>query len=321
MNEFFMTNLLAVPLALLVDVFVGEPKRFHPLIGFGNLANWIEKKMNQGSHSFESEAFKSGVIASSLVVIPIVLSIFLIQKLLPPLMVLLFTVFLSWLAIGWKSLQEHGLAVATALEKNDLDQARIKTSYIVSRDTSELDENTLSRASIESILENGNDAIFAAIFWLALLGAPGIVLYRLSNTLDAMWGYRNDRYEFFGKFTARVDDVLNYIPARLCALLYAVCGNTKNALNAWKNQASDWYSPNAGVVMATGAGALNIRLGGAAIYHGRLKQRPDLGSGKDACADDIQRSIRLLNNSVYLLAAFVIFTFLIVFVVSTVGNI
>ena len=303
MHYFSFLTLIAAPIALLIDRLLGEPKKFHPLIGFGKIANSIEVKMNNVSY-----LFISGVFAWLLAIAPIAILALLAQTYLSSFFNFVFTVLLKWLAIAWKSLEEHGLAVSNAFTNNDLEEARLKTSYLVSRDTSELDESALSRATIESVLENGNDAIFASLFWLIVLGPFGIVLYRLSNTLDAMWGYRNERFEYFGKFSARVDDVLNYIPARFCALLYALCGDTKQALTAWQTQANNWYSPNAGVVMATGAGALNLRLGGSAIYHGSLKERPDLGRGKEAQAIDIQRAVSLLNNSVFLLMVIMIIT-------------
>lgn len=293
-----MDILILVPLALLLDYFLGEPLRFHPLVGFGELSNWLESKTNNGKY-----LFLRGVATWLLAVIPITLIIYFLDRWIGGLWL---GAICGWLAIGWRSLRAHGLAVAIALENNNLKQARLKTSYLVSRDTSTLNESALSKATIESLLENGSDAIFAPLFWLVVFGAPGVVLYRLSNTLDAMWGYHNKRFEAFGKFTARMDDVLNIIPARLSATLYLLFGNSKLAWQAWKTQGRSWYSPNAGIVMASGAGALNLSLGGDAVYHGILKRRSTLGYGEVAQPHDIQRALKLIDYSLYGLTFFVI---------------
>jgi adenosylcobinamide-phosphate synthase len=176
----------------------------------------------------------------------------------------------------------------------------LRVGEIVSRDTSQLDEEAVARAGIESVLENGNDAVFGALFWFAFLGAPGALLYRLANTLDAMWGYRTPRFFYFGWAAARCDDLLNFIPARLTALSYALLGRTSQAISCWMKQAPAWDSPNAGPVMASGAGSLNLQLGGAAHYHGVLEARPPLGCGKAPDAADITRALALVQHSVWL---------------------
>ncbi len=192
------------------------------------------------------------------------------------------------------------MPVAQALRLGDLDEARRRVGYLVSRRTSELDACGVARAGTESVLENGADAVFASLFWFAVLGAPGVLLHRLSNTLDAMWGYRNERFERFGWAAAKIDDVLNYVPARLVALTYALLGRTATALRCWRSQAPQWDSPNAGPVMAAGAGALQVQLGGSAIYHGVEEQRPQLGEGAPAQARDIERALNLVYLGVLL---------------------
>ena len=127
-----------------------------------------------------------------------------------------------------------------------------------------------------------------------------------------MWGYHNNRFEQFGKFTAKIDDIFNYIPARITALLYALSGNSSSAMKAWKTQGKMWYSPNAGIVMAAGAGALNIKLGGTAVYQGVTKHRLSLGNGNDPEYIDIQRAIDLLDRSIYLFLAGLLFFIFIV---------
>jgi adenosylcobinamide-phosphate synthase len=192
------------------------------------------------------------------------------------------------------------------LRLGDLQLARERVGYMVSRNTAELDATGVARAGTESVLENGSDAVFAALFWFLVAGAPGVVLYRLSNTLDAMWGYRNPRFERFGWAAAKIDDVLNYLPARLVALTYGLLGKTALALRCWRQQAPQWDSPNAGPVMAAGAGALGVSLGGAAEYHGELHQRAQLGQGPPAQARDIERAINLVYGGVLLWLALLV---------------
>ena len=142
--------------------------------------------------------------------------------------------------------------------------------------------------------------MFGTLFWFILLGAPGAVLFRLTNTLDAMWGYRNARYLYFGWAAARFDDLLNLVPARLTALTYAVLGSTGNALRCWRTQARAWSSPNAGPVMASGAGSLRVALGGAAIYEGTLETRPPLGNGAVPDHRHIAQALQLVDRGVLL---------------------
>jgi adenosylcobinamide-phosphate synthase len=286
-----MITTVTVIFALGLDYFLGEPRRFHPLVAFGTLAHTIEQRIYRDSRFY-------GMVAVLLLLLPLVLTASYTQFFsgVTPYVNIVEILFL-YLAIGWNSLNAHALAVSNALNNGDLNGARQKVGQIVSRDTSTLDEPGVVKATIESILENGSDAIFAAIFWFAVAGAPGVVLYRLSNTLDAMWGYRNQRYRNFGWFAARLDDLLNLIPARLTALGYAIVGNTDVAVRCWRNQAALWKSPNAGPVMAAGAGSLEVQLGGVASYHGVEQQRPLLGEGRSPHRRDIQRALILIRHT------------------------
>jgi len=277
-----------------LDALLGEPKRGHPLVAFGRLAERIERRFNPGGRGWRSH----GVTAWCLAVLPPTLIAWLLS--LVPHIGWLVEVLALYAALGLRSLGEHAAPVAEALRNDDLPEARRRVGYMVSRQTAELDPEGVARAGTESVLENGSDAVFAALFWFAVLGAPGVVLYRLANTLDAMWGYRNARFERFGWAAARIDDGLNYLPARLVALTYALLGRTALALRCWRRQAPTWDSPNAGPVMAAGAGALGVALGGPAIYHGELHQRPPLGEGAAAGAADIERALSLVRRGVLL---------------------
>ena len=286
--------------AVLLDRLLGEPRRFHPLVGFGYLAARIERRLNRRS-------LAGGGLAWLLAVGPWVALAFWLRPLAPWVV----DVALLTFALGAQSLCEHAAAVAQPLQQGRLDEARLRVGWIVSRETSGLDESGVAKAGVESVLENGNDAIFATLFWFALLGGPGALLFRLANTLDAMWGYRTERFNLFGRVAARLDDALNWLPARLTALTYALLGQTRTAFACWRTQAPGWDSPNAGPVMAAGAGSLGVRLGGAAIYHGQQEIRPPLGAGPAPVAADLGRAITLIRRSLGLwLAVFFVIGFL-----------
>ncbi|WP_295006049.1 adenosylcobinamide-phosphate synthase CbiB [uncultured Dechloromonas sp.] len=275
--------------ATLLDRLLGEPRRFHPLIGFGKLAGAVEKRLNR-------RRLPAGLLAWALVVLPFVALAFALRPFAP----FAVDVALLYFALGSRSLAEHAEAVARPLREGRLDEARRRVGWMVSRETAQLDESGVAKAGMESVLENGNDAIFGTLFWFALLGGPGALLFRLANTLDAMWGYRTERFNLFGRPAARLDDALNWLPARLTALTYALLGQTQQAVRCWRTQAGNWESPNAGPVMSAGAGSLGVQLGGAAIYHGQEEIRPPLGCGPAPVAADLDRAIALIRHSLWL---------------------
>nr|WP_202414474.1 adenosylcobinamide-phosphate synthase CbiB [Duganella flavida] len=279
---------------VLLDLWWGEVRRWHPLVGFGNLAIALEHRLNQGGLRFAR-----GVLAWVLAVLPLTaLAALLIWALALPAAQAVTHTLMLYFCLGLRSLREHNLPIANALAQNDLPNARRLTSYIVSRDTTSASEIELTKASAESLLENGNDAVFGTLFWFMIAGGPGAVLFRMANTLDAMWGYRTPRLLQFGCAAARIDDALNYIPARLTALSYVLLApglqGKRRAWQCWRTQAPAWDSPNAGPVMSSGAGALGVQLGGAAIYHGEVEYRPVLGDGPPATGADIQRAWQLV---------------------------
>jgi len=296
--------------AILLDWVLGEPRRWHPLVGFGGLVNTLEDKF-YGDRSISPWSRKMrGVIAVILLVLPFTWAAELVTSL--PYIGIPAGILLLYLAIGHKSLHDHARPVARALQDGNLEAARQQVSRIVSRDPATL---KITTATIESVLENGSDSIFATLFWFAVAGVPGAVLHRLVNTLDAMWGYRNQRYTDFGWAAARLDDLMNFVPARLTAMTYALLAidfsalrsiaglkmallKPRQAISCWNRQAPAWDSPNAGPVMAAGAGALEIKLGGPAHYGGEWHQRAILGVGPEPNAVDIDRALNLVRNGV-----------------------
>ncbi|ROS01920.1 adenosylcobinamide-phosphate synthase [Sinobacterium caligoides] len=310
MFEFSMA-LWAVVMGLLLDYLFGEVRRYHPLVGLGIVVRAIEhllcrsqpvQRGGEDSYVAPSKYWQRacGVLAVLLVLLPVITLAVALQYLLPSngLCSLLVAAVAVYFAVGCRSLVEHAQAISKPLLVGDLEASRVALSMIVSRDTSECDEREVAAGTVESVLENGSDAVIAPLCWFLLLGIPGVLGYRVINTLDAMWGYKNDRYCHFGWCAARLDDVANLLPARLCALAYALCGQTRVALRCWWRQAKHYKSPNGGPVMASGAGAIGVVVGGEATYFGSTLTRTSLGEGRPAIAQDIDASVDLLLRSI-----------------------
>ncbi|MFC3460489.1 CobD/CbiB family cobalamin biosynthesis protein [Massilia haematophila] len=286
LNTAELALLLVAGVAL--DLLLGEARRWHPLVGFGRLAGILEAGLNGGR-----PRLARGALAWMLAVLPPVLLAWWLAEVAGMLVHLL----LLYFCLGLRSLRDHTIPIFAALRAGDLLEARRLTGRIVSRDTAQASPADLAKAGAESLLENGNDAVFGTLFWFLVAGGPGALLFRLANTLDAMWGYRSARFDLFGRVAARIDDVLNFVPARLTALGYVLLaprGGRARAWHCWRVQAPGWSSPNAGPVMASGAGALGIALGGAATYDGVREERPPLGLGRPAAPIDILRAWRLV---------------------------
>jgi len=295
-----LESALILFISLILDQLFGEPRRFHPLVGFGWCAIKLEQIMNKGT-----QRYFRGHIAVLLLLAPFIVSGIYLQNLpsknefnWEP--VWFIEIVILYLAIGRKSLMQHANAVIKPLNNSDLETARKKVSYIVSRDTANLQQQGITKATIESVIENSNDAIFAAIFWFLVAGIPGVICYRLVNTLDAMWGYKNKRYFQFGWATAKLDDVMNWLPARLTVFSFAFFGQFLRVLKTSYIQGAACSSPNAGPVMAAGACSLNIKLGGEAFYQGQLIAKPELGYGSTPVVNNIKEAMTLVSKSLTL---------------------
>lgn len=289
-----MTMALSLLVAVVLDWLLGEPRRFHPLVGFGWIASWLEARLNSPAPSCATSRL-SGALAVALLLVPLTALAWWLSTL--PFVGVVWGILALYFALGHRSLHDHARPVAEALEHGNVERARNHAAMLVSRDKEAIEP---ASATCESVLENGSDGVFGALFWFIVAGPAGAVLYRLANTLDAMWGYRTERHLHFGWAAARLDDVLGFIPARLTALTYAVLGHARQALACWRAQAPAWKSPNAGPVMAAGAGALGVLLGGPARYHGQWQDRPPLGMGHPADASDIRRALALVRRGVVL---------------------
>ncbi len=296
-------GLLAVWLtALVLDRWWGELRRGHPLVFFGRYAGWLEQRLNASASRSSSALLLLGALAMLLALLPWIFFVWWLGEQMGVL-VWLFDSLVLYFALGRRSLFEHAMAVRDPLLKGELAEARHATARIVSRETATASEQDLVKAVVETSLENCNDAVFASLFWYALAGSPGVVLHRLANTLDAMWGYRNERFLYFGRSAARLDDLLAFVPAQLLSLLFCLVaepGSRLAAFRAWWQQGWHWKSTNAGSVMASGAAALGLSVGGAARYAEGTEERPRLGCGRSPQPGDIEACFRLQRRAIAL---------------------
>jgi len=213
------------------------------------------------------------------------------------------TALATYISVAQRALSEAGRDVADALRDDDLERARRLLPALVGRDPTGLDASEISRAAVESLAENTVDAVVAPALWGALFGAPGTLAYRAVNTMDATVGYRNDRYLHYGWASARLDDVANFIPARVTATLVAAA-RPRSAAAVWRAVRQDapfHPSPNAGVAEAAFAAALGLRLGGVNTYGARTERRPQLGAGRAPQAGDILAAAALCRDVTYTL--------------------
>ncbi len=276
-------------LGFALDRLLGDPRRGHPVALFGQAALRLER------HTY-ADSVAAGAAHLLLLAGTVTTAGWLAERATRthPLARLALTAATTWAVLGGRSLEDEARAVAGHLEAGDLDAAREQVTHLVSRDPQALDEAGVTRATIESVAENTSDAVVAPLVWGALAGVPGLVAHRAINTLDAMVGYRNERYVRFGKVTARTDDLVNWLPARIGAALAA--GASGPAWRAIRRDAPAHPSPNGGRIEAAFAGALGIRLGGSNVYGGRVEDRGELGDGRAARAGDVTRAIRLARR-------------------------
>ncbi|HET9873365.1 MAG TPA: cobalamin biosynthesis protein [Propionibacteriaceae bacterium] len=280
-------------LGFVADQQWGDPRRLHPVAGFGKLAQRLER-------ATYTDRRPRGVLHVGLLVGGTVATASATQRALHPAAIstVAATALATWTVLGGRSLQREADTISAQLESGGLPAARVQVTHLVGRDTSQLSADEVARACVESVAENTCDAVVAPLLWGAVAGLPGLLGYRAVNTLDAMIGHRSPRYLRFGWAAARLDDVANWVPARLSGLLAAIAapavdGSARAAFGAVRRDAGRHPSPNAGVVEAAFAGALGVRLGGVNRYAGTVEDRGTLGSGRAVRSTDIPRANRL----------------------------
>jgi adenosylcobinamide-phosphate synthase len=282
------------------DRLLGDPERFHPVAGLGRVANALEQRIWTDDRR-TGVAYATALVGGAAVATSAACAMLRGR----PRARALFEVTVLWSSLAGRSLQRVAHAMSDTLASGDVAAARRLAPSLVGRDPSALDENELARATIESVAENTGDGVIAPLFWFAVGGAPAVAAYRVANTLDSIAGHRSERYLRFGWASARLDDLLNYVPARLgvVAVVMAARRNAAGALRAVLVDGRRHPSPNAGLYEASFAGALGLTLGGVNRYGDVLERRPELGDGAQPRAPDIRRATRLSSLTSLLFVA------------------
>ena len=287
-----MSRALGILLGFAADRAFGDPRRFHPVAGFGQAAARLESRWYDDSRA-------AGTAYATVLVGTATAAGVLVERLTKnrPIAHTLVTAAATWTVLGARSLEREASVMAGLLEEKDIPAARDRLSHLCARDATDLEADELARATVESIAENTSDACVAPLLWGGALGVPGLLGYRAANTLDAMVGYKSAKYLNFGWASARLDDVLNLLPARACAVLTGLAaGRPREVVAVWRQDAPKHPSPNAGPVEAAFAGALDLTLGGTNSYGSYQEDRGTLGDGPTPAVADVRRTAALARR-------------------------
>ena len=313
-----MTHPLSLLIGWLLDLMVGDPQRLpHPVVWFGKMIAACERKLNRGTN----RKLKGALTAVGLILFVFVFT-WMLRKVLDTYALYLFDAIAIFYGLAGTTLIREVRAVFLALDRS-LDEGRRQVARIVGRDTSELSAQEVRTAALETLAENLSDGVIAPLFWLAILGTPGMLAYKMVNTLDSMVGYKTDRYRDFGCWAAHIDDIANYIPARLTALLMLTfsppkLGGVRGGLNRLKfvrKYARNHASPNSGYPEAALAAILDCRFGGPHYYFGELFNKPYIGTNdRPLTTEDMKTAVRVNRTAevlmVILTVAACLFAFL-----------
>lgn len=289
-----MENFIAILPLLLgwgLDLLLGDPQRLpHPIVGFGKMISFFEHKLNHGSHRVLKGAFTAILLISGVFVLTA-----LVLGLLDPykwVKIVVETILIYYCLAGTTLINEVRM-VFLAVDRS-IDDGRRQVGRIVGRDTANLSPQEIRTAALETLAENLSDGVIAPLFWYALLGVPGMLAYKMVNTLDSMIGYRNERYRAFGRFAARIDDVANYIPARITAALMVIASGKPRLFAFVRKYGRSHASPNSGYPEAALAGILDCRFGGSHDYFGETVYKPYIGSnGREVSTADMRVAVRI----------------------------
>lgn len=308
---------LDIFLAVIIDWIIGDPYGFpHPVIYMGKLISYLEKKGRKLCKEEKNLKAFGGliviIVAFVSYIIPFII-LYLTRKV--PIVHHCLNIFMLWMVLACKCLAKEGKKVYYSLEKNDIEDARVKLSYIVGRDTTQLSEHEIIRADVETIAENAADGVIAPLFYAMIFGAPFAMMYKGINTMDSMLGYLTEKYKYIGFFPAKVDDVFNYIPARITGILIAlsapiVKGNIFESIKIMIRDRRNHKSPNCAYPEGAAAGAMRVQLGGTNVYFGEVIYKPTIGDSiKELSMHHINQCIKLMYSSESLL-------FLIYFIIN-----
>ena len=291
-----MIAILPLFVGWMLDIIFGDPAKLpHPIVWFGKAIAFFEHRLNKGFH----RKTKGALVAISLIV-----SVFIVTYLIRHYLYLLpsitgrgwglvFDSIIIFFCLAGTTLIREVRQVFLAVDRS-LEEGRKQVARIVGRDTTGLSAQEVRTAALETLAENLSDGVIAPLFWLAILGLPGMMAYKMINTLDSMIGYKTERYKDFGCWAAHIDDIANYIPARLTALLMAIASPKKGLLRFIWRYGRQHASPNSGYPEATLAGILNCRFGGPHYYFGQLFPKPYIGENeRELTTLDMQRAIRI----------------------------
>ena len=305
-----MTNVLSLLVGWVLDLVFGDPQRLpHPVVGFGKAIAFFERRLNKGRHRMLKGALMSIALIAATYAVGLVFtshfSLFTFH------FSLLFDVIIIFYCLAGTTLIREVRQVFLAVDRS-LEEGRAQVARIVGRDTSQLSAQEVRTAALETLAENLSDGVIAPLFWLAVLGVPGMLAYKMVNTLDSMIGYRTERYKDFGCWAAHIDDVANYIPARLTALLMIITQKGRFFLCTfvWK-YGRNHASPNSGYPEAALAGILDCRFGGPHYYFGQLFDKPYIGTNdRPLTTADMKKAVRVNRTAEVLMVGMVALRFL-----------